>query len=182
VAIFMEIEMVHPEISLGTRLFCTAACNLTPNTILEPGTFQQQVFDRLVIQVQTNPTQVIVPDAAWTGSIMSELAWEVIRLWEFPHRPSRLDCLFFWQGEEKARSFHSRRPWPTGLYEVEVIGCSRVFVADMNLISYFEKAETVRSMFARARRYWAAEVSDGEVLLEGKARIVRVLSSGPLPT
>jgi hypothetical protein len=112
---------------------------------------------------------------------MLELAWEVVRLHEFPNRPSRLDCLFLWKKEEVARDFHSRRPWPTGLYEVEVVECSRVFVANMGLISYFEDSETIASMFERARRYWRTESmdEDGEILMEGIVRVVRILSTKP---
>jgi hypothetical protein len=67
------------------------------------------------------------------------------------------------------------------LYEVEIVQCARVFTADMGLISYFEDSETMASMFERAWRYWRTESTDedGEVLMEGTARIVRVLSAKP---
>ena len=92
------------------------------------------------------------------------MAWENVRLLDFPHRPSRLGCLLFWADEACGRDFYFRRPWPVGLYEVEVIECTRVFVADMNLISYFDKSETIATMWERAKRYWETEVENGEVL------------------
>lgn len=173
--------MTTTEIRIGSHLFCTAAMELIPGTLLKPGNFRQRLLDRIVIQVQAHPRRVTVPDPARTGSSLLELAWETVRLREFPHRPSRLDCLFLWRKEETARDFHSRRPWPTELYEVEIVQCARVFAANMGLISYFEDSETMASMFERARRYWRTESTDedGEVLMEGTAQIVRVLCAKP---
>lgn len=170
----MTTSPITPVAS-GSRLFCTAAPDLPAGAILKPGDFRQRMMDKIVLRLEEG--EVIAPDPAETGVTMMELAWEVVRLREFPDRPSRLDCLYLWEREAKARDFHSRRPWPTGLYEVEVIECHRVFVADMNLISYFEEPETVASLMNRARRYWAAEPETGsesrEALLEGAARVVR---------
>ena len=113
-----------------------------------------------------------------------ELAWETVRLREFPDRPSRLDSLFLWETEERARAFFSRRTWPTGLYEVEVLDCRRVFVANMDLISHFAEPETIATLMDRSRRYWTEEpeatFTGREVLLEDTARVLRVIeAAGP---
>ena len=170
--------MAKVEISLGSHLFWSGAAGLPTGTTLKSGNLQREMLNKVAIQVQTASHLVTIPDPASTGALMLELAWETVRLREFPHRPSRLDCVFFWPKEESAQRFHSRRSESTGLYEVEVVECSRVFVANMNLISYFEKSETVASMFERARHYWSTGREDGEVLLEGSARIVAVLNRG----
>jgi hypothetical protein len=135
--------------------------------------------DTTIVEVKRNPTQVIIPDAAETGSMLLELGWEMVRCREFPERPSRWDCLFLWQQEVQARRFHRYRPWPTSLYEVKIIECNRVFVANMDLISSFDIQETVAKIWTRARTYWAHPFPDGEVLLEGFVEIVQVLQDGP---
>ena len=170
--------MESDHIGVGSRLFCTAAPSLDVGVSLKPGDFQQRLMAVQVLAVEVKPIRILVPNPAMTGHALQELAWETVRANEFPDRPSRLSCLFFWRTEGQARDFHSRRPWPTGLYEAEVTRCDSVFVADMNRISYFEKAETVESMFKRARRYWSNVCTEGEVLLRGDACVTRVLEKG----
>ena len=117
-----------------------------------------------------------VPDAASMGSVLLEVAWETVRLREFPYRPSRFDCLYLWTDESIARRFNSKRA-DAELYEVEIVDCSRVFAANMDLISYFEESETLGSMFERARKYWRTERKDEhrEILLEGSIRIAQTI-------
>ena len=118
------------NIAVGSHLFCTAAPGLSIGTLLIPE-FGQRMLDWVVF------TQDGIEA---TGAIPSllELTWEIVRLNEFPERPSRLQCLFLWQQESRARDFASRRPHPVELYEVEIAACSRLLIADMELISYFE--------------------------------------------
>ena len=110
--------------------------------------------------------------------------WELVRAREFPSRPCRFDVLFLWQGEAHARAWHhhqdilgpetgSRR----GLYEVEVERISRIWAADMDLISYIGEGETVGELMQRARRYWGSTStkSDPEILLDGEVRVSRDL-------
>ena len=65
----------------------------------------------------------------------------------------------------------------TGLYEVEVVECQRVFAANMNFISYLNDGETVATLMERARRYWRGEGADRnpEILLEGTVEVRRNL-------
>lgn len=157
-------------------MFCTAAPNLALGTLLLPGEFGRRQAERVLY------TKAGV-DPAWAGVALMEMTWEVVRLREFPERPSRLSCLFLWENEAQARDFYSRRPWPAGLYEVQVEQCARVLVADMDLISYFDNGETTASLMDRARRYWKGRINvdvDGawEVLLEGTARVFACLTPG----
>ena len=126
---------------------------------------------------------------------LREVVWEMVRLREFPDRPSRLDSLFLWSDEEEARAWHYRKhilPPPdspqtdrpttagiAGLYEVEVVACRRACIANMSLISYLNDGETVDSLMKRARRYWRGNIpaAQGEVLLEGSVMVRRNLRS-----
>lgn len=165
------------DIGPGTRLFWSAKSGLRSGTVVRPGDFQTRLMRQVLIEVQKDSLAVTVPNTAATGRVMMELAWETVRLREFPHRPSRFDCLFLWPEASAARRFDSHRE-ACELYDVEILECSRAFAADMNLISYFEASETLASMFERARRYWQAERKDehGEILLEGTIRILGKIS------
>ena len=83
------------------------------------------------------------------GSIL-EIAWELVRMREFPSRPCRFDALFLWPDEASARGWHYRQGFfdsetssQRGLYQVEVERICRIWAADMNLISYIRDGETV---------------------------------------
>lgn len=160
------------EIGPGTHLYWSAKSGLRSGAVVGPGDFRSRLIRQVLIEVHTDSLAVTVPDAAEMGRVMMELAWETVRLREFPQRPSRFDCLFLWPKASAARRFDSHRE-ACELYDVEIRECSRAFAADMNLISYFEEFETLESMFERARRYWQAERKDehGEILLEGTIRI-----------
>ena len=165
------------DIGRGSLLFWSAKSGLSSGTLVKPGNFQDHLIRQNLIEVQTNPLTVTVPDAASTGSVLLEVVWETVRLREFPYRPSRFDCLFLWTDERVARRFNSKRA-DAELYEVEIVDCSRVFAANMDLISYFEESETLGSMFERAREYWKTERKDEhrEILLEGSIRITQAIS------
>lgn len=165
------------DIGPGTHLFWSATSGLRSEAVVSPGDFETHLMRQVLIEVETDSFAVTVPDAAETGRVMLELAWETVRLREFPHRPSRFDCLFLWPELNAARRFDSHRE-ACELYDVEIVECSRAFAADMNLISYFEASETLASMFERARRYWQTERKDehGEILLEGTIRIQGTIS------
>lgn len=166
------------KIPIGTRLYCTASLNLAPGSDLTPGKFARRLFQQ-VVYTGTGP----VPGV--TDHMLMDMVWEVIRLREFPQHPSRWECLYLWQMESQARHFHSHRPWPTDLYEVEVVECRRALVANMDLVSYMDPNETIDSLMERARRYWKGLEREeslrraGEVLLEGTARVIRCLTERP---
>lgn len=133
------------SIEVGSHLYLTAAPGIEVGTRLRGGHFRHTVEEGI---------------ATDQHSIL-ELVWELVRAREFPARPSRLDVLFLWQGEAHARAWHHRQDIlgpgtgsRRGLYEVEVEQVSRIWAADMDLISYIGDGETVGKLMQRARRYW----------------------------
>ena len=136
------------------------------------GPLAEQTFDLSVSR------KVLCLDGIHGPGVLSELVWEVVRLREFPDRPSRLDCMFFWQTESEARNWLSFRTWPSALYEVEVIEHRASFLTDINRMEYSSEVVTVSGMMDQARRYWAgtAGAKMTEVLLEGRVRVVKWLS------
>ena len=156
------------SIQVRSRLYLTAAPGLQAGTRLRGGHFRKAVEEGA---------------ATDHGSIL-ELVWELVRASEFPSRPCRFDVLFLWQGEAHARAWHHRQTIlgpetgsERGLYQVEVEGISRIWAADMNLISYIGEGETVGALMQRARRYWGSPStkSDPEILLGGEVRVRRDL-------
>lgn len=125
----------RPKIGVGSRLFLTAAPNLQIGTRLPSGHWREKVYSQLIEKVDPYDSM--------------EFIWEIVRLREFPHLPSRIDSRFLWDNEDAARWWHHRRhimnfmdsprgyeqrhgdPNLTGLYEVEVVECSRVFAANI---------------------------------------------------
>ena len=179
-------------IGVGTRLFLTAAPDLEVGARLTSGHWREQVVNWAVARSATDGQFVLEPHGPMA---LLEVVWEMVRLRELPDRPSRLDSLFLWSNEEKARAWHYRQhilPPPdsphadrpttagiAGLYEVEVVACRRACIANMGLISYLNDGEAVDSLMKRARRYWCGNIAaaQGEVLLEGSVVVRRNLRS-----
>ena len=115
------------SIEVGSQLYLTAAPGIEIGTCLSGGHFRDTV------------EQGIVTD----HSSILEIAWELVRMREFPSRPCRFDALFLWPDEVRARAWHYRQgifesetSSQRGLYQVEVERICRIWAADMNLISY----------------------------------------------
>ena len=153
------------SIGVGSQLYLTAAPGIEIGTRLNGGHFRDTV------------EQGVVTDH---GSIL-EIAWELVRMREFPSRPCRFDALFLWPDEVRARGWHYRQGFfdsetssQRGLYQVEVERICRIWAADMNLISYIRDGETVGELMQRARQYWESAPSrrTPEILLHGQV-IVR---------
>ena len=188
----MTEETATGTIGVGTRLLLTAAPNLEIGARLTSGHWREQVVNWPVARSEADGRFVL---ERLGHQALLEVVWEMVRLREFPDRPSRLDSLFLWSNEEEARAWHYRQhilpppdsPQPgrlkttgvAGLYEVEVVACRRSCIANMNLISYLNDSETVDSLMKRARRYWEGNVAaaQGEVLLEGGVVVRRNLHS-----
>lgn len=93
-----------PNIEIGSRLFLTEAPNLDPGTFLTSGHYRDEVFR----QALPDPN----PDGILENVDLSsylELVWEVVRLREFAHQPSRLDSRFLWADETMGRQWHYLR-------------------------------------------------------------------------
>ena len=153
------------SIDVGSHLYLTAAPGIEIGTRLNGGHFRDTV------------EQGVVTDHSST----LEIAWELVRMREFPSRPCRFDALFLWPDEVRARGWHYRQGFfdsetssQRGLYQVEVERICRIWAADMNLISYIRDGETVGLLLQRARQYWKSVPSKShpEILLHGQV-IVR---------
>ncbi len=189
----MTEEIATGTIGVGTRLFLTAAPDLKTGARLTSGHWREQVVNWTVVRSEADGRFVL--EQPLGHQALLEVVWEMVRLREFPNRPSRLDSLFLWSSEEEARAWHYRQhilPPPdspqtdrpttagiAGLYQVEVVACRRACVANMSLISYLNDGETVDSLMKRARWYWEGNVAaaQGEVLLEGSVVVRRNLLS-----
>ena len=140
------------NIVLNSRLFLTAASNLTMDAQLRSGQ-RDNVYQWILAKPnQEGVFENISPDS----------------LIEFPHLPSRLDCLFLWIDEGAARGWHHRTqimmntpeeyqkrhndPNISSLYEVEVVECQRAFAGNMDFTSYLNHGETVATLMERARQ------------------------------
>ncbi len=190
-----------PEIAVGSRLFHVGAPGIPVESVLSDPYFGSKQLNRPVLSRQRKqgddlkaffdlgplaeqtfdlsiPRPVICLDQIEGPVLLGELVLEVVRLREFPDRPSRLDCMFFWQTESEARNWLSFRTWPSALYEVEVIEHRASFLTDMNRMEYSSEVVTVSGMMDQARRYWAgtAGAKMTEVLLEGRVRVIRRLA------
>jgi len=81
-----------PKIGIGSRLFLTAVPNLEIGTRLPSGHWREKVYSQLIEKVDLYDSM--------------EFIWEIVRLREFPHLPSRIDSRFLWADESIARSWH----------------------------------------------------------------------------
>ena len=152
------------SIDVGSHLYLTAAPGIEIGTRLNGGHFRDTV------------EQGVVTD----HSSILEIAWELVRVREFPSRPCRFDALFLWPDEVRARAWHYRQgifdsetSSQRGLYQVEVERICQIWAADMNLISYIRDGEAVGALMQRARQYWKSAPSERtpEILLHGQVRV-----------
>jgi hypothetical protein len=164
------------RMGVGSRLFLTAAPGLDVARVLSPGHWLRYLESLPLPRHSSDGAVAWDPEAA---HVLLELACEAVRLREFPHAPSRLDCLFLWEEERDARAWHFRKHRlhgsNAGLYEVEVVACQRALAVDHNLVSYFA-GETIGALLEQARRYWNGDrTGPPEILLEGSVAIRRNL-------
>ena len=189
-----------PAITVGSRLFHVGAPDIPEGTVLSDPYFGSRELNRPVLSRESRqgddlkayfnlgplaeqtfdlsaPRKVLCLDGVHGPGVLSELVWEVVRLREFPDRPSRLDCMFSWQTESEARHWLSFRTWPSALYEVEVIEHRASFLTDLNRLELSPEVVTVTGMMDQGRKYWAGTPgsNSGEVLLEGRVRVIRRL-------
>jgi len=129
-------------------------------------TFRQRILEKPVVVRNANTTTTRAPIA------LLELAFELVRLREFPAMPSRFECLFLWDNEGWAREYHNDAGY-AGLYIVEIADEEQVFKGDFALITNFNLPDTIEKMMGRARRYWNGEIQGKyEELLIGNIRVV----------
>ena len=190
-----------PEITVGTHLFHVGAPGIPAGSVLSEPSLGSRELNRPVLSRQRKqgddlkayfnlgpmaeqtfdlsvPRKVLCLDRIHGPGVVSELVWEVVRLREFPDRPSRLNCMFFWQTESEARNWLSFRTWPSALYEVEVIEHRASLLTDMNRMELSSEVVAALGMMDQARTYWTGTAGShsSEVLLEGRVRVVKWLS------
>lgn len=112
-------------------------------------------------------------DAA--GQALFELSLELVRVAEFPRRPSRLHSLFLWPDAALARQYHAGAEYAS-VYEVTVLAQRNVFVGDFDLITYYPSSPTLAAFMERARTYWSGggQGTRKELVLDG---VIEVTSS-----
>ena len=190
-----------PEITVGSHLFIVGAPGIPAGSVLSDPAFGSKQLNRPVLSRQRRQgddlkayfnlgplaeqtfdlsvsRKVLCLDGVHGPGVLSELVWEVVRLREFPDRPSRLACMFYWQTEPVARDWLAIRTWPSTLYEVEVIENRASFLADMHGLEFSSEVRTVSEMMDQARTYWAGTAGSNstEMLLEGRVRVINSLS------
>ena len=190
-----------PEITVGSRLFHVGEPDIPEGSVLSEPSLGSRELNRPVLSRQRRQgddlkayfnlgplaeqtfdlsvsRKVLCLDGIHGPGVLSELVWEIVRLGEFPDRPSRLDCIFLWQTESVARDWLAIRTWPSTLYEVEVIEHRASFLTDPNRTELSSEVVTVAGMMDQARTYWTGTAGShsSEVLLEGRVRVVKWLS------
>ena len=163
-----------PEITVGTHLFHVGAPGIPAGSVLSDPSFGSRELNRPVLSRQRRqgddlkayfnlgplaeqtfdlsvPRKVLCLDGIHGPGVLSDLVWEIVRLREFPDRPSRLDCMFFWQTESEARNWLSFRTWPSALYEVEVIEHRASLLTDMNRMELSSEVVAALGMMDQAR-------------------------------
>lgn len=122
------------KIEVGSRLFLTEAPNLNPGTLLTSGHYRDEVFR----QPLPDPN----PDGILENVDLSsylELVWEVVRLREFSHLPSRLDSRFLWADETMARQWHYLRHVRNRINQVEDSRSARMGVKATEILPRYRQ-------------------------------------------
>jgi hypothetical protein len=99
-----------------------------------------------------------------------ELAFELMRLSQFPEKPSRFTSFFGCETVEDAITFRGK--YGDGQGEIWVVACEEYFRADMN---YLYLGAGIPSTFVYTERYWRGEASTTpfwEILMQGPVAIL----------
>ena len=123
-----------PKIGVGSRLFLTEAPNLDPGRLLSPGHYRDEVFRQPL--PHPNPDGVL---EKVDFSSYLELIWEVVRLREFPHLPSRIDSRFLWANETMARQWHYLRHVRNRINQVEDSRSARMTVKAKEILPRYRQ-------------------------------------------
>lgn len=97
---------------------------------------------------------------------------ELVRLWQFPDKPSRLISAFGWSTLEEAEKFKAERRIGNRIYKVST---DNYFSADMNLL---RAGSTIASNILLAEKYWQGKSSQNpcwEVLMGLPFSIVEII-------
>ena len=93
-----------------------------------------------------------------------EFAWEMVRNFEFPNIPSRMDSVFLFTDEDVARTFQTEnRDLQYKLVNVDLQeGVTEEF--DMNWFTDVPSDITLSEVQEYARKYWSQQMSDNPII------------------
>ena len=110
--------------------------------------------------------------------LIRELAFEKIRIEEFPDRPSRFKSVFLCPSIESTREFKKVRPSFDIIYEVVPLDDSaNSFEADWSLIKN-PTNKNIPQVEEEARIYWSSSITSDdkkEIVIESDLKILRKL-------
>jgi hypothetical protein len=110
--------------------------------------------------------------------LIRELAFERIRIEEFPDRPSRFKSVFLCPSIESVREFKKERPSFDIIYEIMPLDASaNSFEADWSLIKN-PVNKNIMQVEEEARNYWSGLITSDdkkETVIESDIKIVRKL-------
>lgn len=93
-----------------------------------------------------------------------EFAWEMVRNFEFPNMPSRMDSVFLFTDEGAARTFKNEsRDLQYKLVSVDLLeGVTKEF--DMNWFTEVPSNITLSEVQDYARKYWSQQMTENPVI------------------
>lgn len=110
-----------------------------------------------------------------------EQAFELVRLAQFPQRPSRTRCLWVSETEDEARSWLKELKNSEDSFQIlklEVAeGANLHTASDGHILQAYDSDHHLTQS---AQAYWRGEATDGgrtEILLEGSARVLDVVTT-----
>lgn len=139
-----------------------ASYDFEPGTIINPGNWGR-----------------ILKKYDFTGNgsnskISREFIFESVRLRDYSHLPSRLECIFLLDDLQKAKEFQRERVMDI-IYEVSVLDeTADIFEADMGLTNFPINSLSVEGWILLAESYWSGMMPQGlkELLVLSKIQIV----------
>ena len=108
---------------------------------------------------------------------VKELVFDLVRVGQYGHLPSRLRCLFAWEDDAAARTgvrLHGLTG--TNVYELELLQAAGDTLHRADSCWLNCNAASAHEICHNAHRYWRAEMSANpvvEILYWGPARVVR---------
>jgi hypothetical protein len=143
-----------------------------PGDLVEPGN-----FGRLL---RTHEAWAAFGRVVVTGMLCREMLWERMRLVEFDHLPSRLDCVFLLpeRADVDAYGRENNKDRRQILHEVELVDPkSPTHTAWISHCTMTSGGSFLEQMEPKGRAYWSGEPGDPtqgrELLVKGKIRVVR---------
>lgn len=155
---------------MNKTFFHVCTLILEPGSIIKPGNFGR------VIQLYRQRDLNILPTR--------ELCFEIVRLKQYPDKPSRLSCLFLSPTLEHAVRYVRNHCFSSLIYEVEIIDPNvRIFHGEMSLLAAGmpdESTPVIPHLMGLASVYWRgiSEITE-QYLVESAIKIISTLELKP---